>query len=494
MAAVCFFKTTWMADDGTNLPDGSYIRTKLTATNTNKAAYTSSTAGTAHANPVTIPDDGRLQLWLLTDANYDIFVYDNDDNLIESFVNVTGVGFQTFSTTLLTADLDVATYDIKSSSNRDIDLSPHGTGDVVVKNDTLKVAGTATQAGRLILGENTGNGTNTGTIAAPESLTGDRAWAMQDVSGTILMTNGTDVPIADGGTGASSASAAATNLGLGTGDSPQFTAVNIGHATDTTVARVSAGDISVEGNLLYRAGGTDVPISDGGTGQSTAAAAFSALSPITTTGDMIYSSSGTTNSRLAIGTLGQGLKSSGTAPSWVQGFWLETSASGAAAASISTSNITSPSSIKMYKLVISLSVATAGANLYLTISTDNASSYLGASTYSAQHVRCNGTTVTGSATAAGAQIILDAAVGLATGSNHTFEIDVYQNVAGTDTNQYFKSSGLFFINGGGTTTAFATINSHGLIASGVSTGITNFKLAASSGNITGAMNVYTIRG
>jgi hypothetical protein len=45
--------------------------------------------------------------------------------------------------------------------------------------------------------------------------------------------------------------AAAANLatlaGVGTGDSPQFTAVNVGAATDTTIARVSAGVISVEG-------------------------------------------------------------------------------------------------------------------------------------------------------------------------------------------------------------------------------------------------------
>jgi hypothetical protein len=41
-----------------------------------------------------------------------------------------------------------------------------------------------------------------------------------------------------------------TTLGLGTGDSPQFTAVNIGNASDTTVARVSAGVISVEGNTV----------------------------------------------------------------------------------------------------------------------------------------------------------------------------------------------------------------------------------------------------
>jgi hypothetical protein len=92
-----------------------------------------------------------------------------------------------------------------------------------------------------------------------------------DVSGALTL--GTDLAIAQGGTGASTAAAAATNLGLGTGDSPQFTAINIGHASDTTLARSGAGDLTVEGNAIYRAGGTDVPVTDGGTGASSASAA-----------------------------------------------------------------------------------------------------------------------------------------------------------------------------------------------------------------------------
>ena len=88
------------------------------------------------------------------------------------------------------------------------------------------------------------------------------------VSGAVTLT--TALPVAQGGTGATSAAAAATALGVGTGDSPQFTAVNIGHATQNTLTG-SAGDLSVEGNRLFRAGGVDVPVADGGTGGSTAA-------------------------------------------------------------------------------------------------------------------------------------------------------------------------------------------------------------------------------
>lgn len=46
------------------------------------------------------------------------------------------------------------------------------------------------------------------------------------------------------------------------------TGINLGDA-DTTLTRASAGDVNIEGNLIYRAGGTDVPVADGGTGAST---------------------------------------------------------------------------------------------------------------------------------------------------------------------------------------------------------------------------------
>jgi hypothetical protein len=100
--------------------------------------------------------------------------------------------------------------------------------------------------------------TNTGTDAtravSPDGLDGWTGSVQVATVGTITSGtwNGTDVAIADGGTGSGTAAGAATNLGLGTGDSPQFTAVNIGHATDTTLARVSAGVASIEGVNVVR--------------------------------------------------------------------------------------------------------------------------------------------------------------------------------------------------------------------------------------------------
>lgn len=56
-------------------------------------------------------------------------------------------------------------------------------------------------------------------------------------------------------------------------------------------------------------------IARGGTGQATALAAFNALSPLTTRGDLL-TRDGTNNIRLAIGTTGKFLRTDGTDPSW----------------------------------------------------------------------------------------------------------------------------------------------------------------------------------
>jgi hypothetical protein len=92
------------------------------------------------------------------------------------------------------------------------------------------------------------------------------------IEGAVVRTG--TVAVGDGGTGSTSASAAASALGVGTEDSPQFTAIELGHASDTTLARSSAGVVTIEG-VEIRTG--TVPIGKGGTGAGSASAAASAL-------------------------------------------------------------------------------------------------------------------------------------------------------------------------------------------------------------------------
>lgn len=76
-----------------------------------------------------------------------------------------------------------------------------------------------------------------------------------------------------------SASAVRTTLGVGTGDSPQFTAVNIGHASDTTLSRSAAGRAQIEARKLafeYAVNVTDPEYGAVGDGVTDDSAAFTA--------------------------------------------------------------------------------------------------------------------------------------------------------------------------------------------------------------------------
>lgn len=70
------------------------------------------------------------------------------------------------------------------------------------------------------------------------------------------------------------------------------------------------------------AGGNTATIGQGGTGQTTVAAAYNALSPMTAKGDMEYDSAAGAAARLAVGSAGQVLGVSGGVPAWGMGLTL----------------------------------------------------------------------------------------------------------------------------------------------------------------------------
>ena len=83
--------------------------------------------------------------------------------------------------------------------------------------------------------------------------------------GEMIVGDGTTDPVAESG------DTLRISIGVGSSSTWQITGLNIGHASDTTLTRASAGDLQIESNIIYRAGGTDVAVTDGGTGLSAAA-------------------------------------------------------------------------------------------------------------------------------------------------------------------------------------------------------------------------------
>ena len=132
----------------------------------------------------------------------------------------------------------------------------------------------------------------------------------------------------------------ATYLELNALDASSATAITAGHTnvtfsvkqvdvlnTDTTVSRASAGDLAVEGNRIFRVGGADVPVADGGTGLSagtsggilayTATGTLASSGLLTQYGPLIGGGAGVAPSAITAGTDNQVLRgATGAAPAF----------------------------------------------------------------------------------------------------------------------------------------------------------------------------------
>jgi hypothetical protein len=124
-------------------------------------------------------------------------------------------------------------------------------------------------------------------------------------TGTITLGRSTVSQQTDIQAGAT-ASGSTKTINLGTGGLT-------GSTTTMAIGSTFGTSITANGTWSFS---TAIPIASGGTGQITATAAFNALSPITTTGDLILGNGTNSATRLAIGTNTYVLTSNGTTASW----------------------------------------------------------------------------------------------------------------------------------------------------------------------------------
>lgn len=106
-----------------------------------------------------------------------------------------------------------------------------------------------------------------------------------------------------------------------TGTNKQVTATNFikkAHGLSDGIVKVATGTMApaTAGTDYYNPGGTDVAIADGGTGASSKAAGFDALSPMSASGDIVYGGASGTGTRLAKGSDTQVLTLAAGVPSW----------------------------------------------------------------------------------------------------------------------------------------------------------------------------------
>jgi len=347
-------------------------------------------------------------------------------------------------------------------------LTTYAIGDLLYASGTTTLSRLADVAtGNVLLSGGVGVAPSWGQVSLTSAVTGT-------------------LPVANGGTGQTTASAAFNALSpitsqgdliLGTGtNTAGRLAIGANGYVLTSNGTTASWAASTGGVTSFSAGTTGftpntattgaitlagtLNVANGGTGQTTATAAFNALSPITSTGDLIIGNGTNSATRLAIGTNGYVLTSNGTTASWQ-------------ASSGGVTSLTAGTGISLSGSTGAVTVTNSGVTSAVAGTGVSVSGSTGAVTFSiGQSVATSATVTFGSVTAStGTTTTAGAFTSSSAGSTSTVSITdtgtngVYLKMVGngaTTPNKYLRvNSGIFYITNSAASSNIITVDDSG---------------------------------
>jgi hypothetical protein len=301
----------------------------------------------------TTPTDSQIQVYNSSQTRY-------NPVSISSDVSITNAGVATVATVGGSSASNIHSAELLANAATNLNtvstiVKRDGSGNFSAGTITASLTGTA--SGNTTYSANNhgvvvSSGTNAMTVVAPDASTSkvlvsggssaDPSWSLltnSNLSGSAAISNAnlatmtsssTTVGTVKGNisgssstpsdvvlTSANTSSSVVYRDASGNFSAGTITASLSGNASTVTTNANLTGDVTSSGNATTYSG--TVPLNKGGTGQTTKAAAFDALSPMSASGDIIYGGASGTGTRLVKGSDGQVLTLASGVPTWAPG-------------------------------------------------------------------------------------------------------------------------------------------------------------------------------
>lgn len=243
--------------------NGGKVYTYEAGTTTPKATYTDSTGNTANANPVILDSSGRANIWL-GDGGYKFVLKTSADVTIQTVDNVGGTGSTAFG-----ADVQTLT------TNTTINANYANSALICTSAITLSLLDVSTAGeGFYISVKNASSGNVT---IDPDTT------ELVDGASTLLIPPGYSALIIC--TGTAWRSFFLTPQTFQSEGSAGIGFKNSGGATVMTVGPTNTTNVSIAGGLTL---GTDLPLTEGGTGASSASGAYNNIAAAFNSDRVLY--------------------------------------------------------------------------------------------------------------------------------------------------------------------------------------------------------------